>query len=204
MNQVQQVINPPNACFIDQSLAQVCARSPVVKRTLDSYGQASLVDYLRQTLTICKNPLQPRNDLLEVVYRYAAPLLGDTVAEQAVQELQTLPAVLTANHHGVDFMAQSVQGSLLFSLREVGSKPAKTVPVFACGNVALNNPTYPKGLLLYSADRQAAEFKLPMRLPIFLDRDKRKSVSIVDAFDLKMIAKAQQRLAMCWGCKTSN
>jgi hypothetical protein len=168
----------------------------VVKRALDSYGQTPLVDYLRQTLTICNSPLQSRNDLLEVVYRYAAPLLGETIAEQAAQELQTLPAVLTANHHGVDFMAQSVQGSLLFSLREVGSKPAKTVPVFACGNVALNNPTYPRGLLLYNADRQAAEFKLPMRLPIFLDRDKRKSVSIVDAFDLKMIAKAQQRLAM--------
>ena len=47
-------------------------------------------------LPICKNPLQPRNDLLEVVYRYAAPLLGEMVAEQAAQELQTLPAVLTA------------------------------------------------------------------------------------------------------------
>ena len=33
--------------------------------------------------SICENPLQPRNDLLEVVYRYAEPLLGETVAESS-------------------------------------------------------------------------------------------------------------------------
>lgn len=195
MNQDQSITNPLNASFTDQSLAQVCARSPVVKRIINSYGTASLVDYLRQVLIICEKPLQPRQDLLEAVHRYSGSLLGETVAEQVVQDLQTLPAVLTANHHGVDFLAQSVQGSLFFSLREVGGKSAKTVPVFACGNVALNNPAYPRGLLLYDVNRYAIEFNLPIRLPIFSDRDKRKAVSIVGAFDLKMVAKARQRLA---------
>lgn len=196
MSQAHQAIKIQNPTLADQLLAQVCACSPVVRHALDDYGQASLARYLRQILKISQKPLQPRDDLLNVVYHYAAPLLGKSVAEQAVLELQTLPAVLTANHHGVDFMAQSVQGSLLFSLREVGHSSAKTVPIFACGNIALNNPTYPRGLLLYDAGRHAAEFKLPVRLPIFPDRDKRKSVSIVNAFDLKMIAKAQKHLAL--------
>lgn len=197
MNQAQRrVTKSLNASFIDRSLAMVCARSPVVERTLNGYGEFSLADYLRQTLLISESPLQSRNDLYEVIYRYAAPLLGDNVAVKTAQELAAFPAVLTANHHGVDFLAQSVQGSLIFSLRKVNAKSAKTVPVFACGNISLNNPTYPRGLLLYIADRHAIEIKLPIRLPVFLDRHKRKSVSVVGPFDSDMLAKTQRQLSM--------
>lgn len=194
MNQAEPA-NISYPSFAEQALALVSARSPVVKRTLDRFGSVCLIDYLRQSLSICETPLQSRNDLLEVVYRYTAPLLGGTIAEKAAQELQSSPAVLTANHHGVDFLAQSVQGSLLFSLREVGGKPAATVPVFACGNVPLNNPTFPRGLLLYHADRGAPEFRLPIRLPVFLDRHKRQSVSVVEAYDAAMLVRTEQRLA---------
>ncbi|MEZ5578529.1 MAG: hypothetical protein R3F40_03285 [Candidatus Competibacteraceae bacterium] len=98
-------------------LAQVRARSPVIQRALDQHGSISLVDYLGRMLSICDDPPQPRHDLLEAVHRSVLPLLGETVAEKAAQELQALPAILTAHHHGVDFQAQSVQTSLIFSLR---------------------------------------------------------------------------------------
>jgi len=52
---------------------------------------------------------------------------------------------LTANHHGVDFFAQSVQSSLLFALGNAGYDfPRKTVTVFSFGNISFNNLTYPK------------------------------------------------------------
>jgi len=181
-------LNPVN--FLDQ----VCARSPVVKRTIDQYGQISLDNYLRETLSICKNPLQPRNDLLEAVYRYAAPLLGEAVAEKTAQELQILPAVVTAHHHGVDFQAQSVQTSLIFSLRKVGGKPAVTVPVFACGNIPLDNSTYPRGLLLYHTNQQKMGL-IRHRLPIFCNKYRRKLVSIVESYNTDMVAHAKQLLA---------
>jgi hypothetical protein len=145
-------------------------------------------------LLTCSEPLQPRNDLLEVVYRYVAPLLSEAVAEKAVQELEILPAILTANHHGVDFLAQSLQGSFLFSLRLVGGKPATTVPVFACGNVALNNSTYPKGLLLYDINQFSTYHKIPIRIPVFPDRWKRMSVCLVNSYDEKMLARSKKYL----------
>ncbi len=194
MNKAQWIVNSQDNNFTSQLLVQVCRQSSVINRALDNYGQLSLAEYLCQILRYSENPLQPRNDLLEVIYHYAESLLGETVAENVVLELEAMPVVLTANHHGVDFLAQSVQGSLIFSLREVTGKPAMTVPVFACGNVALNNPTFPRGLLIYNFDLQAAHAKLPIRLPIFLDRDKRKSVSTVDAFDYNMVIRAEQRL----------
>ncbi|MCP5195670.1 MAG: hypothetical protein H6974_02585 [Gammaproteobacteria bacterium] len=168
----------------------------MIQRAMDQHGNDSLVDYLCQAVSIGDDPLQPRNDLLEAVYRYVVPLLGETVAEKAVQELHTLPAVLTAHHHGVDFQAQSVQTSLIFSLRTVGGQSAGTVPVFACGNVSLNNPTYPRGLLLYHPKRQETEFQLPFKLPIFPDRAKRRSVSLVAPYNTEMLAQAKRRLAV--------
>lgn len=197
MRQAQQVAiaatDFAQTSLTDQYLALVCDRSAVIKQTIENHGNSSLDNYLSEILTFSENPLQPRNDLLEAVYQYAAPLLGETVAENTAKELEKLPAVLTANHHGVDFMAQSVQGSLVFSLRKIDGKPAKTVPILACGNVALNNPTYPQGLLIYHPDQGAPEFTLPTRLPIFPNRYKRKTVSIVGAFDSEMLTRAEQR-----------
>jgi len=185
----------PSYPSLSQIMAQICARSPIIQHAIDQYGYVSIGDYLRQILSICESPLQPRRDLLNVVYHYVAPLLGESVAEKVTEELDALPAVLTAHHHGVDFQAQSVQTSLIFSLRTVGGKPANTVPVFACGNVALNNPTYPRGLLIYHANRSKAEFTLPIKLPIFPDQRKRKSVSIVAAYNAKMLDRTLKNLA---------
>lgn len=193
MKQTQQSVKLPSTSFVEQTLTHLCFQSPVIKRILENYGQVTLADYLRQALLVCKDPLQPRDDLFEVVYRYAAPLLGEKIAVKVIQELKILPAVLTVNHHGVDFLAQSVQGSLIFSLRKIGNNTAETVPVFACGNIALNNPTYPRGLLLYHADPQSAKLTLPIRLPIFPDRYKRKIVTVVEAFDSKMLAGFEHR-----------
>lgn len=196
MKQIQQSVKLPSTSFVEQTLTHLCSQSSVIKRILENYGQATLADYLRQTLLVCKNPLQPRDDLFEVVYRYATPLLGEEVTEKVIQELRKMPAVLTANHHGVDYLAQSVQGSLIFSLRNIGNKTAETVPVFACGNVALNNLTYPRGLLLYHAEPQSTKLTLPIRLPIFPDRYKRKIVSVIEAFDFKMLAGFEHRLSL--------
>jgi hypothetical protein len=192
-NEAKSLVEPDHPS-LSQLLTRVCTRSPVIQQAIERYGQHSLVDYLNRTLSICDNPLQPRDDLLNVVYHYVAPLLGETVAEKVVRELNVLPAVLTAHHHGVDFQAQSVQTSLIFSLRTVGGKPASTVPVFACGNVALNNSTYPRGLLLYHANRGAAEFALPVKLPIFPDQHKRTSVSIAGSYNARMLGRAAQHL----------
>lgn len=196
VKQIQQSVKLPSTSFVEQTLTHLYAQSPVIKCILENYGQATLADYLRQNLLVCKEPLQPRDDLFEVVYHYADPLLGKEVAEKVVQELKILPAVLTVNHHGVDFLAQSVQGSLVFSLRKIGNKTAETVPVFACGNVALNNSTYPRGLLIYHTDPKSVKLTIPIRLPIFPDRYKRKIVSVVEAFDSKMLANFEHRFGL--------
>ena len=180
--------------MIEAQLARVCKHSSVVQQTISKYGNTTIDEYLRKRVEQVKTSYQPRNDLLDTVYHYTAPLLGETIARQACIELEKQPVVLTANHHGVDFFAQSVQGSLLFALG--GTRygfSRKTALVFSFGNVSFNNLTYPRGMLIYKVNANYLD-DIPIRLPIFPDRFKRKIVSLGGAFNEAMINRAKKGL----------
>lgn len=178
----------------DELLDLVCQQSSVINRTLAHHGSHTVADYLDRAVQTVDKPYQSRDDLLDVVYRYAAPLLGSESAERACADLRESPSVLTTNHHGVDFFAQSVQGSLIFSQRKVNGNPARTVPVFACGNVPLDSLTYPMGALIY--DTGHSNFTAtPVKIPIFPRRLRHSLVSTATAINSEMISNAQKRLA---------
>lgn len=180
-----------NKALIEDYMAEIRKRLPIVDRTLRLYGDMPLSEYLKVVTETACDRYQSHQDLGDAVYEYAAPLLGEEIAAMAREELKLSPVVLTANHHGVDYFAQSVQGSLLFSQRKLpDGSPARTVPVFACGSIPLDNLTYPRGALLYATEGS----KLPLRLPLFPDRMKRKMVSEVAKVDEKMLARAEKAL----------
>ncbi|MFT6926715.1 MAG: hypothetical protein ACJAZP_002335 [Psychromonas sp.] len=184
--------------LIEHYLTEIRKRVPVVDRTLALYGDMPLSEYLDVVTETASERYQSHEDLGDAVYEYALPLLGEEAAAIAREELKQSPVVLTANHHGVDYFAQSVQGTLLFSQRKLpNGQKAKTVPVFACGSIPLDNLTYPRGALLYATEGS----KLPLRLPLFPDRMKRKMVSEVASVDEGMIVRAQKvlgkRVAEC-------
>ena len=172
----------------------VCSHSPVVCRTIEEYGDVLLADFLKDLAPDAGPSFQQRTDLVAVVYRYAAPLLGESMARKASQDLAASPVVLTANHHGVDFFAQSVQGSLFFSLyKSNGNASRATVPIFSCGSVPLDNLTYPLGLLLYHVN--AAELgTLPKKMPVFSNRFRRTMVSVSGPIEETMVKRAEARV----------
>jgi Golgi nucleoside diphosphatase len=94
----------------------VCKYAPVIKKSLVDYGNRSIADYVNAYSLPGEPGYQKKDDFFEQVYEYLVPLQGTVIARQAVQDLTETPWILTANHHGVDFFAQSVQSSLLFSL----------------------------------------------------------------------------------------
>lgn len=172
----------------------VCKNLPVVRQIIDRYGDLSLADYLQTLVFGAKPSYQKRDDLFEVVYQYAAPLLGEAVAKRVVTDLSSYPVVLTTNHHGVDYCFHTMQGSLIFSLNAMAEvTSATTVPIFSFGNVPLNNSTYPRGILLYHFSRSNLD-SMPQKLPVFPDRFKRQMVSATPAFDQTMIDRAVKRL----------
>ena len=183
------------ASYLHACLNKVRSNLPVVDRTLARYGHLSLLDYLKSLEAAVEPPLQDRGPLLRLVHDYVFPLLGEAAAKGVADDLAAHPLVLTTSHHGVDFYAQTLQSRLILALRNTsGLSPARTVPVFACGNIPLNNLTYPRGMLLYRLAAGSYE-AAPRRLPLFPERLKRTMVSVAPAWDSVMIDQARARLA---------
>ncbi|MBU6951260.1 hypothetical protein [Hahella sp. HN01] len=177
----------------DSLLTQIRARLPVVDGALQAHARSPVCDYTRSGFRIAPSSFQPRQDLADVLQRYVSPLLGEAVATAVSADILSHPVALTANHHGVDYFAQSVQGTLLFGL----STGATTLPVFACANIPLNNLTYPRGMLLYPEAKfaeSAANGAFPLKIPLFPDRLKRTIVARAPALDATMLQNARKRL----------
>jgi len=183
-----------NSDLTTRLLDTVQQQASTIKRVLAEHGECTLNEYVQQLGCSEYSSYQPVSDVGDLLVEYVKPLLGDEIAQTARDELMALPLVLTANHHGVDFFAQSVQGTLLLSQREIKSRnktrKARTVPVFACGSIAMNNLTYPRGALFYSTTDE----QLPLRLPIFPDRVKRQLVARTAPFDQVMVDRAVARV----------
>lgn len=180
----------------DVYLASVCDHSTVLRHKIRDYGDLSLIDYLEALRPSCQSTIQPLTDLLQVVYNYVLPLLGHRLAAAVSSDLLANPVVLTANHHGVDYFAQSVQGSLLFALsRKNASRPASTVPVFSCGNVPLDNLTYPMGVLIYHVTHNLLS-SIPRKIPIFANSQRRAMVSVSPPLTQDLLTRAMTKISV--------
>ena len=178
--------------LIEHYMAEIRKRLPVVDRVLEQYGEMPLSKYLNVVTETANERYQSHEDLADAVYEYAAPLLGEEAAAMAREEIKQSPVVLTANHHGVDYFAQSVQGTLLFSQRKLpDGQKAKTVPVLACGAIPLNNLTYPRGMLCYDVT-QFKQAGIPIRLPLFPKRRQNDTVSLAAPFDKVAVERANK------------
>jgi len=174
-------------------LEVACRHSRTLREAVAIHGESTLDGYLASSCGAFATDPARLADLVDSVRRCSAPLLGTRVADLLEEEILANPVALTTNHHGVDFFAQSVQGTLIFSLRRRrDGSPVKVVPVFACGAVPLDNLTYPQGMLVYGA--KSPDLKdIPRRLPVFSNRYRRQLVSVAPAIDREMLGRAEHR-----------
>jgi len=189
----------PSPSFAEHYLGQVSSKLPVVRQILQQYGHVPLGTYFDRFSQITPPPYQPREDVWDCIYEYAAPLLGKTLAAQVIQDIAAYPVLLTANHLGVDYYSQFMQASLLMAVMSMsGVNNSKTVPVFSCGHIPLNNTAYPRGILVYQAAAKKLE-TLPVKLPIFPERLRSHLVSVLPSFDLEMLKRASSTVLRMTG-----
>ena len=193
-------LHPADACDGDylrapeDYLEVTCQHSPIVDHAIERYGDVSLKDYLKELQPNLKGSYQERDDLIAIVYQYTQKLLGDAVAYRCANDLSENPIILTANHHGVDYFSHSFQACLMFSLyRHFNANPLKTVSVFSCGNIPLDNATYPQGMFFYLVKPEQLG-AMPKKLPVFPNRLRRQLVSNAPSFNKEMVDRAEKRL----------
>ena len=166
---------------------------PAVEALLARHETTKLCDYVTQLGQLNVPGFQGNQDFIAEVANYTRETLGPELGEAVSEDLQEMPQLLTANHHGIDTFAQSTQSNLLFSMRKrADGSPAKTVPVLACGSVPMNNLTYPRGLLIYAGSAASGNGGI-CKLPLFPDSHKRKLVSSASPFTTEMLCRSRAR-----------
>ncbi|BBB27614.1 hypothetical protein [Amphritea japonica] len=176
----------------EELLSTVRRQAPVVDRVLSSAGNLSLAEYLQRVCRVSPVSFQSCSDIAEVIHEYVEPLLGKELAERTAADFLHHPVALTTNHHGVDFFAQSVQGSMLFGLAKRQVEGISTIPVFSCANIPLDNVTYPRGALLYGTD--CSDEVWPLRIPFFSNKLRRQPVAWVKTLDSNMMKPVLKRI----------
>ena len=127
----------------EQCLEQLRKAIPEAMELMESpAGELSLANYAR-AMPGGGPALQDADDLIALAQTEAGRLFSPATGAALRRELENRFLALTANHHGVDFHPEFLQGDLIFAL---GCQ--EVVPLFACGGVPCNNMAYPRGLLL--------------------------------------------------------
>jgi hypothetical protein len=148
---------------------------------LEQHGDETLQTYTGRFFDYQAHPLQAPDDLIEAAAKLTEELLGREISERLTDRLNRCPVILTANHHGPDYLSLTVQGDVLFSLPETADS---VVPVFAFGGVPLNNLSWGRGIRLSDGGR----------VNLFPDRLKSTMVGTAPAFDREMVERANGKL----------
>lgn len=187
---MERKITANEAAPLETALGIAKNCSPVIDRTLRDYGDVSIRDYGRELLKPPSPSIQPTGDFIRIAREMTCELLGKETAEMLATDLEKNPVVLTANHHGVDYFAQSVQGSLIFALlQREQTGVGKTALVLSCGNIPLDNITYPQGMLIYDIKGGGLSCA-PRKMPIFSNKLRRQIVCVSASYTDEMIKRA--------------
>ncbi|TVM30816.1 hypothetical protein [Oceanidesulfovibrio marinus] len=127
------------------------ARLPGLTAALTQCGEKTLAEYSRDFFPEpTASAIEPLDDFLDAAERIAAPLLGQDVACALREQLERSPSALTANHHGLDTLHQSVHSTIAFALPALlgRSDGPRVLPVLACSGVPLGSVTFPRGMVL--------------------------------------------------------
>ncbi|MFW5734050.1 MAG: hypothetical protein ACOCWR_03225 [Oceanidesulfovibrio sp.] len=152
-------------------IAAALARLPGLRAVLEQCGDLTLSEYSRTFFPERDSAtIDPLDDLLDAAHARAAPLLGKETARGLREQLEQSPSVLTANHHGLDTLHQSVHSTIAFALPVLlgHSRGPRVVPVLACAGVPLGSVTYPRGVVLArKPDPADAANPAKTRIPFF-------------------------------------
>ena len=171
-------------------LEMVCQKLPVVKNILDTFGHMSLGLYTER-FNIPPGPaVQPRDDIRQAAFDQIYPVLGENIAARTANDLMASGTVMTTTHLGIDYFANSVQGNLIYGAGILtGRRKGTTIPIFCFGNVPLNSSTFARGLLVYGTETDISR-KIPLRLPVFPNNEKRTMASLAKPFTMAMQQRA--------------
>lgn len=168
-------------------LSQLNNAIPNVLKYIDTLPKHRTAAEYSNALHIPVSPLQDNEDLIYFAEKKAAELFDKQTARALRKELEKRFIAMTANHHGMDFHPEFLQGNLIFAQ---GCQYA--VPLFAWGGVPGDNASFARGML--ASPRTNAGFK-PHKIPLFSNADRRIFINQKSAYTGTQIQNSLKRLS---------
>ncbi len=188
----------PNSRSLESMHQEGLSCRPHLDDLIRTRGAIRVGTWCEDFCTSWATPPATDDPLFHSVYSHTVRILGTETASHLTAHLEAMPNVLTSNHLGLDCYSQTLQGTLLFALARLrqSKKPHPFFPVLACGNISLNNLTYPQGMLL------ARKIQTPIghdetkwaaaKIPIFPRRLQHALAGRLDAYTPEMLRKARK------------
>ena len=171
----------------EELLKFCCERSRTMRESLEN-GEMALADFIHlQADKVRKNrdikPLLDPEDFYRRTEEFALERLGSDKAREVGAAVR-LGAMMTADHHGGIYCAQTFQADLIYAeiLKELGNETA-LVPVMSGGQVELDSSTYARGICLHLTGRQMERF------PFFSSRPAARTAYAAPAVGEEMVKR---------------
>jgi len=175
----------------------IWSRRPILKDIMTKHGGKTLYDYSLDFLDVNKTPSldKRKHELFEVVEKLLKARLGEQTAKKARKQLEKLPLVSTADHHGPIINNPFWINSNIISALPCfgnGCEDLDYLIVFSFASVSANNASvYPRGIEFTSSINGSGNFT---RIPFLPDKLKMGVVYALRGFTKEDIEKGKNVL----------
>ncbi len=168
----------------------VFAKSPILKENFEKNGKKTLFEHAQsyRENKLSASALARRPELVSAVSARATKIFGKEIAYSVAKQLEKNFFVSTADHHGMICHPFSLSANLIAATQ---SASLENLLVFSCGNVSLNNSSFPKGLIFHS---DSHDYRATQQLSFFPASENQRPVIRVQAFTIKDIARVKRNL----------
>lgn len=175
----------PALMILEKLVAQ---KNPNIAKIIATYGDKTIGQYITELTSYkTKETINPSSDVFEAIETRTKQLYGDKIARYVQNRLQKYPVINTGNHAGIQTDPPTFHWLLFSAFGEkpiqMGNSPLPTIIVLSCGNVPLDNPTKPMGIIVGS-----------LRINIFSNKYAHIMTHVAPAFTRRMIAEARASL----------
>jgi len=177
--------------LLERLKGAIWVRRPILGEIMVRRGQKALYSYAEDFFDVNPSPLldQRKDELIEIVYNLLNERLGTHVAEGVKDQLEKLPLVSTADHHGPINHPFFVNSNIITALPyfETADRDIKYLIDFSFASISANNSSFPRGILFHGGEQGTGEL---IRVPILPDKLKMSVVYQLRAFNKEDLDKA--------------
>lgn len=168
----------------------VFSKSPILKENVENNGKKTLFEHAQSYSEnkLSALALARRSELVSAVSIRATKIFGEEIAQSVVKQLEKNFFVSTADHHGMICHPFSLSANLIAAMQ---TPMPENLLVFSCGNVSLNNSSFPKGLIFHS---DSPDHKTIQQLSFFPASENQRPVLGVHPYTIKDIARLKINL----------